>query len=131
MKKCSKNEILQILKVIVSNVKKVDNIKLRLKMKFRFITKLFIYLLFVIFVLVLNTFVRRKIVLDINIQKISSPDQKPWYMKGGTILPTNKINRELIFPEDYPNNDMIPQQLMLMPPSINSISKIYSTCPKF
>ena len=121
----------------MSNVKKVDNIKLRLKMKFRFITKLFIYLLFVIFVLVLNTFVRRESNIpifqesNINIPNKSSPDQKPWYMKGGTILPTNNINRELIFPEDYPNNDRIPQQLMLMPPSINSISKIYSTCPKF
>ena len=107
-------------------------------MKFRLFAKLFIYVLIVTvcYLVSLNAFVRREILGYFNVPNVTSPDQRPWYMKGGTIFPTYNENREtnsynLIFPDDYPNNDRIPQQLMLMPSSVYSISTINSTIPIF
>ena len=54
-----------------------------------------------------------------------SPDKRPWYMKDGKIRPKFKEDDELhsedtsdskIFPDDYPNHDRIPEQLMCLPP---------------
>ena len=107
-------------------------------MKFRVITKAFICVLFVTlcFLLVLNTLIRHESVWYFNVPNVPSPDQRMWYMKRGEILPTYNENREtnsynLIFPEDYPDNDRIPQQLMLMPSSFDSISQIYFPYSKY
>jgi glycoprotein 3-alpha-L-fucosyltransferase len=54
-----------------------------------------------------------------------SPEKRPWYMKDGKIRPQFKEDDELhsedtsdskIFPDDYPNHDRIPEQLMCLPP---------------
>ena len=107
-------------------------------MRFRVIIKAFIYALSLTlcFLLVLNTLIRNESIWYFNIRSIPPPDQRPWYMKGGKILPTYNENREtnsynLIFPEDYPDNDRIPQQLMLMPSCFDSISQIYFPHSKF
>ena len=80
--------------------------------------------------LVLNVIVRNTVLLDIITPNIPSQDQRPWYMKGETILPTAIENRDtsghnLILPDDYTNNDRILQQTMLVPPSFNSISMMH------
>ncbi len=47
---------------------------------------------------------------------------RPWYMRGGSLQPersksTSPESRtELIFPEEAPNEDRIPEQLMYVPP---------------
>ena len=84
------------------------------------------------FFLALTTFLKHEqneLLWYFNVATIPPPDQRPWYMKGGSRLPIYNENIErnsynLIFPEDYPNHDRIPQQLMLMPSPFNGISKI-------
>ena len=75
--------------------------------------------------LILNTFVPRTEIRYFNdglYNDIPPPEKRPWYMKGGTVNPTNefhsidnthgKMSKD-IFPEENPNHDRIPEQLML------------------
>ena len=82
------------------------------------------------FLLLLNTLISHEPKWYYKVSNIPLPNQRPWYMKGGEILPTYNEDREtnsynLIFPEDYPDHDRIPHQLMLMPSSFDSISQIH------
>ena len=54
---------------------------------------------------------------------IPPPDQRPWYMREGKIRPKFEENGDQtssdkirVFPEEYPNHDRIPEQLMFLPP---------------
>ena len=103
-------------------------------MKIRLIKKTVVYVLStaICMFLALNTFLKdeqKEQSWYFKVPTIPPPDQRPWYMQGGSRLPIYNENiagnsYNLIFPEDYPNNDRIPQQLMLMPYSFNGISKI-------
>ena len=73
----------------------------------------------------LHTFVPSDIPLDSSDKTIPAPEQRPWYMRDGKIRPTFKedeqngdqtIRDNKIFPEEYPNHDRIPEQLMHLPP---------------
>ena len=53
---------------------------------------------------------------------IPPPDQRPWYMREGKIRPKFEENGDQtssdkirVFPEEYPNHDRIPEQLMFLP----------------
>ena len=69
----------------------------------------------------LNTIVASDNLLDSSDKIIPPPDQRPWYMREGKVRPNfeegdQTIRDNRIFPEDYPNNDRIPAQLMYLPP---------------
>lgn len=50
--------------------------------------------------------------------KVSLNLSRPWYMEGGGQRPGNDSERHKmsLFPEDVPNSDRIPEQLMYLPP---------------
>ena len=69
----------------------------------------------------LNTIVASDNLLDSSDKIIPPPDQRPWYMREGEVRPSfeegdQSIRDNRIFPEDYPNHDRIPEQLMYLPP---------------
>jgi len=49
--------------------------------------------------------------------KIPEVSDRPWYMKTGVLRPNRELKiSQALFPEDLPNNDRIPEQLMYLPP---------------
>ena len=71
----------------------------------------------------LNTVVASDNLLDASDKLIPSSDLRPWYMREGKIRPTFEENGDQtssdkirVFPEEYPNHDRIPEQLMFLPP---------------
>jgi hypothetical protein len=70
----------------------------------------------------LNTIVASDNLLDSSDKIIPPPDERPWYMREGKVRPNfeeegdQSIRDNRIFPEDIPNNDRIPKQLMYLPP---------------
>ena len=73
----------------------------------------------------LNTFVPSDIFLDPSDMTIPPPEKRPWYMRDGKVRPTFKEDEQdsdksssanKVFPDDYPNHDRIPEQLMFLPP---------------
>ena len=108
--------------------------------------KFLVYVVFVIlsFFLILNTFVPRTEIRYYNdglYNNIPPPEKRPWYMKGGTVNPTNefhsvdnargKMSNDL-FPEENPNHDRIPEQLMLASYNHSMVFKYFThfnCCP--
>ena len=71
----------------------------------------------------LHTVVSSDNVIEASDKLIPSSDLRPWYMREGKIRPTFEENGDQtssdkirVFPEEYPNHDRIPEQLMFLPP---------------
>ena len=108
--------------------------------------KFLVYVVFVILsvFLILNTFVPRTEIRYYNdglYNNIPPPEKRPWYMEGGTVNPTNefhsvenargKMSNDL-FPEENPNHDRIPEQLMLASYNHSMVFKYFThfnCCP--